>query len=705
MLECPTCWLDSMNVADSHMTKTLKMVSIQKIPTQKLTQTHFYLSLSLSQLDVTFVIPIFVRYLIISMASHLTLLLLLHAPPPLSIPTKTFHSKYITIKPLKPTSTFPSSSPFFQCSSKTTHRGSCSSFIAYSSSNGRSSNDSVDDDAGAKSVEQLVEQKRRAELSARIASGEFTVKQESGLPSILKKSLSNLGVPNEILEFLFGLYPKIPEAKGSISAIRSEAFFIPLYELYITYGGIFRLNFGPKSFLIVSDPAIAKHILKDNAKGYSKGILAEILDFVMGKGLIPADGEIWKVRRRTIVPALHLKFVAAMIGLFGQATDKLCKKLDAAASDGEDVEMESLFSRLTLDIIGKAVFNYDFDSLSNDTGIIEAVYTVLREAEDRSVSPIPVWDLPIWKDISPRQRKVTAALKLVNDTLNNLIAICKRMVDEEELQFHEEYMNEQDPSILHFLLASGDDVTSKQLRDDLMTMLIAGHETSAAVLTWTFFLLSKEPSVMSKLQEEVDSVLGDRFPTIDDMKKLKYTTRVINESLRLYPQPPVLIRRSLDNDVLGEYPIKRGEDIFISVWNLHRSPTLWDGADKFDPERWPLDGPNPNETNQNFKYLPFGGGPRKCIGDMFASYETIVALAMLVRRFNFQMAIGAPPVVMTTGATIHTTQGLNMTVTRRTKPPIVPSLQMSTLEVDPSISISDKEEIGQKDQVYQAQNS
>jgi beta-ring hydroxylase len=210
---------------------------------------------------------------------------------------------------------------------------------------------------------------------------------------------------------------------------------------------------------------------------------------------------------------------------------------------------------------------------------------------------------------------------------------------------------------------------------------------------------------MSKLQEEVDSVLGDRFPTIEDMKKLKYTTRVINESLRLYPQPPVLIRRSLDNDVLGEYPIKRGEDIFISVWNLHRSPTLWDGADKFDPERWPLDGPNPNETNQNFKYLPFGGGPRKCIGDMFASYETIVALAMLVRRFNFQMAIGAPPVVMTTGATIHTTQGLNMTVTRRTKPPIVPSLQISTLEVDPSISISGKEEIGQKDQVYQAQNS
>lgn len=543
-------------------------------------------------------------------------------------------------------------------------------------------------------MEKIFEEKRRAELSARIASGEFTV-QKSGFPSVLKNSLLKLGVPKEFLEFLFEKigadedYPKIPEAKGSLKAIRSEAFFIPLYELFLTYGGIFRLSFGPKSFLIVSDPTIAKHILKDNSKAYSKGILAEILDFVMGKGLIPADGEIWRVRRRAIVPALHMKYVAAMIGLFGQATDRLCQKLDEAASNGEDVEMESLFSRLTLDIIGKAVFNYDFDSLNVDTGIVEAVYTVLRESEDRSVAPIPYWEIPIWKDVSPRQKKVQAALKLVNDTLNNLIAICKRMVDEEELQFHEEYMNEQDPSILHFLLASGDDVSSKQLRDDLMTMLIAGHETSAAVLTWTFYLLSKEPGVMSKLQDEVDAILGDRFPTIEDVKKLKYTSRVINESLRLYPQPPVLIRRSLKKDMLGKYPIKRGEDIFISVWNLHRCPEHWNDADKFIPERWPLDGPNPNETNQEFSYLPFGGGPRKCVGDMFATFETVVAVAMLVRRFNFQMAIGAPPVGMTTGATIHTTSGLKMTVTRRIKLPIVPTLEPTLRTDSSSITIPD----------------
>ncbi|RZC68827.1 hypothetical protein C5167_032198 [Papaver somniferum] len=550
-------------------------------------------------------------------------------------------------------------------------------------------------DGNFKSAEQLLEEKQRAELAARIASGEFTVEEQSGYLPKLRNALEKFGVPELLLNFVStkgkgGETLKIiPQARGALSALRGQPFFIPLYNLFLTYGGIFRLNFGPKSFLIVSDPAIAKHILKDNSKAYSKGILAEILEFVMGTGLIPADGEVWRVRRRAVVPALHQKYVAAMIGLFVSATDRLCKKLDAAASDGEDVEMESLFSRLTLDVIGKAVFNYDFDSLENDTGIVDvdvftimyiypfqAVYTVLREAEDRSVSPIPVWNIPVWKDISPRQRKVSEALNLINNILDDLIAICKRMVEEEELQFHEEYMNEQDPSILHFLLASGDDVSSKQLRDDLMTMLIAGHETSAAVLTWTFFLLSKEPGVMAKLQSEVDSVLGDRFPTIEDMKKLKYTTRVINESLRLYPQPPVLIRRSLQDDMLGEYPITRGEDIFISVWNLHHCPNHWINAEKFDPERWPLDGPNPNESNQNFSYLPFGGGPRKCLGDMFATFETVVAVAMLVQRFDFQMAIGAPPVEMTTGATIHTTEGLLMTVTRRTKRLIIPTLEM-----------------------------
>ncbi|CAM6102442.1 unnamed protein product [Calypogeia fissa] len=518
------------------------------------------------------------------------------------------------------------------------------------------------------------------ELAQRILSGEFSVESSrDDLFSKIRQAIARAGPVGRSLALSLAKIErdmrtekakKLPEATGDVSKIVGQPFFVPLFALFQIYGGIFRLSFGPKTFVIVSDDVIAKRILKDNAKAYSKGILAEILGFVMGTGLIPADGEVWKTRRRAIVPSLHRKYVTAMLSLFGKCAVDLCDKLYTAANNGEAVEMEGLFSRMTLDVIGKAVFNYEFNSLQVDTGIVEAVYVALREAEARSTAFIPYWNVPILAAIDPRQRKVAQALKLINDTLDVLIAKCKEIVKEEDIDFGEEYISERDPSILHFLLAAGDEVTSKQLRDDLMTMLIAGHETSAAVLTWTFYLLALNPTVTAKIQMEVDAVLGDRAPTIEDMKKLRYTTNVINESMRLYPQPPVLIRRSLEDDMLGKYFIKKGEDIFISTWNLHRSPKLWEESDEFRPDRW--DSYSAAEASQDFRFLPFGGGPRKCVGDVFATFETVTALAMIVRRFDFEMAPDAPPVTMTTGATIHTSDGLHMVVTRRTKVPIIP---------------------------------
>lgn len=609
-----------------------------------------------------------------SSASSLRLISDSRGAHPLSISTNTsLVSGFLHL------SSFSSSSSFSILSS--------SFIVANAAPKGNGDKDNVPDSA-IERLQRITGTKNEIELRERILAGEFSVNSSKSKTRKIREVLMRWGKTGRSLayflanmerNYLLHQAKRVPEAKGNVRAITGQPFFIPLYNLYLTYGGIFRLTFGPKSFLIISDPAIAKRLLKDNSKAYSKGILAEVLDFVMGKGLIPADEEVWRVRRRAIVPALHRKYVSEMVGLFGKAAEKLCQKLDTAAKNGEDVEMESLFSHLTLDIIGKAVFNYEFNSLSRDTGIVEAVYTVLREAEDRSIAIVPYWDIPIIKDLSPRQRKVAKALKLVNETLNNLISTCKKMVDEENVKFEEEYMNERDPSILHFLLASGDDVTSKQLRDDLMTFLIAGHETSAAVLTWAFYLLAQNPAVLAKVQQEVDHFLGDRMPTIEDMKKLKYTTRVINETLRLYPQPPVLIRRSLEEDILGKYRISKGEDIFISVWNLHRSPALWEDPEVFRPERWPVNGPDPTEVTENFKYLPFGGGPRKCVGDMFATFENITTVAMLARRFNFELALGAPPVGMTTGATIHTTAGLNMTVTHRGRPPVIPVMGESTV--------------------------
>ena len=421
----------------------------------------------------------------------------------------------------------------------------------------------------------------------------------------------------------------MPVAMGDIREIAGQPVFVPLYTLFQAYGEMFVLAIGPKKFVVVSDNEVAKEMLLTQATSFSKGLLSEILEFVMGTGLIPADGETWKIRRRIVVPSLHKKYVASMVDMFGQCGMQGSAQLARSEKSGQVVEMENFYSRLALDIIGKAVFNYDFNSLKTDDPVIKAVYTVLREAEYRSVTFIPYWKVPPLQWLVPRQKACTEALVVVNDTLNMLIDRTKKIVEDEDEEFVEEYMSKADPSILNFLIASGDDVTSKQLRDDLMTLLIAGHETTAAVLTWTTYLLATHPDIKRRVQEEVDEVCGDRKPSIEDMMNLKFTTRVINESMRLYPQPPVLIRRALEDVELDGYKISEGTDFFISVWNLHRNPRLWENPDKFDPDRFPLDERMPNEVTQNYAYLPFGGGQRKCVGDQFALFESIVTLAMV----------------------------------------------------------------------------
>uniref|UniRef100_A0A7S0RBW3 Cytochrome P450 n=1 Tax=Chlamydomonas leiostraca TaxID=1034604 RepID=A0A7S0RBW3_9CHLO len=550
--------------------------------------------------------------------------------------------------------------------------------------------------------------KRGENLEDRIASGEFTdsgsTKEKITRP--IRKALASdptglgrwvaLQLAKQGQAWRAAAAQRMPEARGDIREIVGQPVFVPLYKLFLVYGKIFRLSFGPKSFVIISDPGYARQILMTNAEKYSKGLLSEILDFVMGTGLIPADGEIWRVRRRAIVPALHKRYVESMVGMFNNCVLHGTKTLDRSIALGQPMNMENFFSRLGLDIIGKAVFNYEFDSLAHDDPVIEAVYVLLREAEHRSTAPIPYWDLPGAKVLVPRQRKCVEALKMVNECLDGLIAKCKQLVEDEDEAFVDEFLSEKDPSILHFLIASGDEISSKQLRDDLMTMLIAGHETTAAVLTWTMFCLVQNPAAMNKVLEEVDAVIADRTPGIDDIKALTYTRMCLGESLRLYPQPPLLIRRALGEDTLpaglngdpAGYPIGKGADLFISVWNLHRSPHLWRDPDVFRPERYaetytndafggkwagyqPSASPGalyPNEVTSDFAFIPFGGGARKCIGDQFALFEATVALAMLLRRYTFSLAVPAEKVGMATGATIHTANGLPMKVVRRVAP-------------------------------------
>ncbi|KFK34549.1 hypothetical protein AALP_AA5G160700 [Arabis alpina] len=451
-----------------------------------------------------------------------------------------------------------------------------------------------------------------------------------------------------------------------VSELLGGALFLPLYKWMNQYGPIYRLAAGPRNFVVVSDPAIAKHVLRNYPK-YAKGLVAEVSEFLFGSGFAIAEGPLWTARRRAVVPSLHKRYLSVIVErVFCKCAERLVEKLQPYAQDGRAVNMEAKFSQLTLDVIGLSLFNYNFDSLTTDSPVIEAVYTALKEAELRSTDLLPYWKIDALCKIIPRQVKAEKAVTLIRETVEDLIAKCKEIVEREGERINdEEYVNDADPSILRFLLASREEVSSVQLRDDLLSMLVAGHETTGSVLTWTIYLLSKNSSALAKAQEEVDRVLAGRNPAYEDIKELNYITRCINESMRLYPHPPVLIRRAQVPDILpGNYKVNTGQDIMISVYNIHRSSVVWEKAEEFLPERFELEGAIPNEINTDFKFIPFSGGPRKCVGDQFALMEAIVALAVFLQRLNVEL-VPDQTISMTTGATIHTTNGLYMKVSQR----------------------------------------
>lgn len=477
---------------------------------------------------------------------------------------------------------------------------------------------------------------------------------------------------------LWGGKSDVPVADAKpedIQDLLGGALFKALFKWMQESGPVYLLPTGPiSSFLVVSDPEAAKHVLRssDNPSRpiYEKGLVAEVAQFLFGEGFAIAGGDQWRVRRRAVGPALHRAYLEVMLDrVFGPTALHLAGKLDRVADSGEQIDMEACFSQVTLDIIGKSVFNYDFDSLTTNSPLIQAVYTSLKETETRATDLLPYWKIPLLCQLVPRQRKVAEAVQLIRDTTTDLINKCKAMVDaEEQASFQEGYINDSDPSVLRFLIASREEVSSVQLRDDLLSMLVAGHETTGSALTWTLYLLAQNPDKMAKAQAEVDAVLGDRAaPTLADYGQLKYVMRCLNESMRLYPHPPVLLRRALVEDKLpGGYTVPRGQDVMISVYNIHHSPAVWgDDAEEFKPERFgPLDGPVPNEQNTDYKYIPFSGGPRKCVGDQFALMEGVAVLAVLLKKFDFDLVPGRE-IGMTTGATIHTSTGLYMTVKRR----------------------------------------
>ena len=475
--------------------------------------------------------------------------------------------------------------------------------------------------------------------------------------------------------------------------VRSAPLFVPLYQYYRDYGGVYNLGAGPKWFVVVSDPTVVKFMFKDNADTFSKGILTDIMQPIMGDGLIPANRELWAKRRPVVGSAFHGTWLKHMTDLFGRSAMNLSKKLENHG-ETDEIEIENELYSMALDVIGEAVFNYEFGALNEETPIIKAVYRVLRESEHRSTFPLPYWQIPGAMEAVPRQKQFSEDIEMINAELTKLIREAlenKQEVDLSEFESRD-YNNVSDASLLRFLVdIRGDEASDRQLRDDLMTMLIAGHETTAAVLTWTIFCLCKHPDVMEKAAKTIDEIVQDPngIPTVEEIRKLRDVRMCLMEGMRLYPAPPILIRRAIETVDLPKggmgksIQLKKGTDCFVAVWNLHRSPDHWENPNLFDPSRWDrkftnpkIEGWNgydpelvtglyPNEVATDYAYIPFGGGQRRCAGDVFAMMEATVALSVLLKKFSFELACDESDVEMITGATIHTKKGLPVRAVRR----------------------------------------
>ena len=367
--------------------------------------------------------------------------------------------------------------------------------------------------------------------------------------------------------------------------------------------------------IFINHPDLIEEVLVTNARRYSKGRVLRANKHVFGEGLLTSEGEFWLRQRRLAQPAFHRARIASYAATMVEYSQRLLETW----RDGEERDAHQEMMRLTLQIVGKTLFDADVEKDARDVGkSLELLLEI--GANFRRTIFVPHW-LP------------TSTNRRVKREIAQIEKILYRIIAERRASGHDA------GDLLSMLLAAQDEdgsrMTDKQLRDEAITLFLAGHETTASTLSWTWWLLAQNPSVEKKLHAELDSVLGDRTPTFDDLQKLPYTGHVITESLRLYPAAWGLARLVVEDHELAGYPMTKGMGVAMAQWVVHRDPRWYEDPEKFLPERWEN---NLMKRLPKFAYFPFGGGPRQCIGNTFALMETALVLATIAQKFRLRLA-------------------------------------------------------------------
>jgi cytochrome P450 len=417
-------------------------------------------------------------------------------------------------------------------------------------------------------------------------------------------------------------------------------------DLARQFGDIVRMK-GLWTAYQFSHPRDIEYILQTNHRNYHKSKFYAEGKSSIGNGLLLSEGDFWRRQRRLAQPAFHRQRIAGFARIMADATEAMLEEWRPSARRGEPLNISAEMMRLTLSIVGSALFSTD---LSRNTDTIGRSLAVAREHLIRRT-----WQ-PIRLPISiptRRNRNYLRAIRAADAIIYGMIAERRRRpagaADTDDLLTM--LMRARDEE-------TGEAMSDKQLRDEAMTIMVAGHETTALALSWAWYLLSRHAEVERKLHAELAATLNGRAPTFEDIPKLEYTAMIIEEAMRLYPPAWIIARRAVNDDCVGGYHIEANSEIMLLPYVTHRHPDFWENAEDFEPARF---SPEQSEGRPRYAYFPFGGGPRQCIGNNFAMMEATLVLATVAQKYRLRL-VPEHPVEPEPSVTLHARHGIKMTL-------------------------------------------
>lgn len=395
------------------------------------------------------------------------------------------------------------------------------------------------------------------------------------------------------------------------------------------YGDVFRIHAPGRGSdtWIINNPADIKRVLVSNHRNYTKGVGLDRVKILLGNGIMTSEGELWRRQRRMIQPMFHRRVTEGFGALIERCVDERIGRWQEFATRGAPVDVTEEMSALTLDIILRAIFGSDLEWLSSRMG--GNPFAIVTEHAARDLQ------------FAYRFRSLS---RLVGELVTR-----RRTAGEEHADFLGMLIGARDKE-------HGAPMPDRELIDEVMTLVVAGHETSAAALNWTWYLLATHPEAYARLTAELDATPERAGTSFDDAEGLRYTQAVIKEAMRLYPPGWLLTRRTIGPDVLSDYSVPAGTDVMLSPYLIQRHPAHWDRPDEFRPERFVDAAVDPRDR---WIYIPFAAGPRHCVGENFAMYEMTLHISRVARRWQLEY-IDDGPIGVEAAINLRTRRGLRM---------------------------------------------